>query len=237
MIKRLIVLLLLLLTAGISPALGLEPGAEVGPAQLEQILQDFLAASRDRLPEAKIRIKSLQGPRPFALPAGKVSHEVIPASPDILSSRRFTILFRIDGRVVENLAVRAELEALAPVVVAAHDLGRGIELAESDLRVVELDLNGLRNPCLDSRELLGKKLKRPLRAGDAFDRTQVEFPPMIRRGEVVSIQVVSGSLRISAAGEARQDGREGETIRVRNSSSRKEILCRVIAPGLAQVEF
>ncbi|BCR06611.1 hypothetical protein DESUT3_36800 [Desulfuromonas versatilis] len=236
MLTRLAILLLLL-TAGLSPALALEPGSEVGPAQIEQILRDYLAANRERLPAAKIGIKSFQPPPPFTLPAGQLSHEVIPSDPGILASRRFTILFRVDGRVVQNLPVRAEIEALAPVVVAAHDLGRGIELADSDLRMVEMDLNGLRNPCIDPGELLGKRLKRPLRAGDPLDRTQVEFPPMIRRGEAVSIQVVSGALRITAAGEARQDGREGETIRVRNSSSRKEILCRVLAPGLAQVEF
>ena len=42
---------------------------------------------------------------------------------------------------------------------------------------------------------------------------------------------------LTAAGEAKQDGRTGEAIRVMNSNSRKEILCQVVAPGLVKVEF
>jgi flagella basal body P-ring formation protein FlgA len=76
-----------------------------------------------------------------------------------------------------------------------------------------------------------------VRLGAAIDRTQIEFPPLIRRGEAVTIRLPQGRLLLSVAGEAQQDGREGETIRVRNSSSRKEILCRVITAGQVQVEF
>jgi flagella basal body P-ring formation protein FlgA len=48
---------------------------------------------------------------------------------------------------------------------------------------------------------------------------------------------MQGRLLMSAAGEAQQDGRAGETIRVLNSSSRKEVLCRVIGSSHVQVEF
>ncbi len=80
-------------------------------------------------------------------------------------------------------------------------------------------------------------MKRSIRLGDPLQRNQIEFPPVVKRGERVVIQAVGRGLTLTAAGEARQDGRSGESIRVMNSGSRKEVVCRVIAPGLVKVEF
>ncbi len=212
-------------------------GIEMTPAKIEQILKSYLEKKRTLLPRAQVRFKSLKLPPAFFLPRGQLNHQVIPSNARILGSSRFTIIFRVDGRVAKNLSVRGELEAMAPVAVAAHDLGRGIILGEADLKLVEMDISALRNPSFSLHDLLGKKLKRPQRAGLALDRGAVEFPPVIRRGELVTISLKSGALLLTARGEARQDGRQDETIRVRNTSSRKEILCRVVAPGEVALEF
>jgi len=218
------------------------PGERAAPAVVDaeairQYLDDFIRSRRDVLPQADIRFKKLELPAPFNLPPGKLEVEVIPADPQIVASRRFTMIFRVDGRVEKNLAIRAELEAIARVVVAAGDLGRGAILSARDLNVVEADLVGLRNPCFDPEELVGKKLRQTVRLGAPIDRTQVDFPPLIRRGQAVTIHLLQGRLLLTAIGEAQQDGREGETIRVRNNSSRKEVLCRVTSTGQVQVEF
>ena len=51
------------------------------------------------------------------------------------------------------------------------------------------------------------------------------------------IQVQKHGLMLTAAGEAKQDGLTGESIRVVNNGSRKEVICQVVAPGLVKVEF
>jgi flagella basal body P-ring formation protein FlgA len=237
-----LLLMFLLPLASVAFAGARQPGGDTAPVVVDgeamrQHLDDFIRSRQAVLPQAEVRFKKLELPATFSLPPGKLEVEVIPADPQIVASRRFTMIFRIDGRVERNLALRAELEAIAPVVVAAGDLGRGAILTARDLNVVEADLVGLRNPCFDPQELVGKKLRQSVRLGAAIDRTQIEFPPLIRRGEAVTIRLPQGRLLLSVAGEAQQDGREGETIRVRNSSSRKEILCRVITAGQVQVEF
>jgi len=204
---------------------------------IRHYMDEFIRSRKAFLPQAEIRFKSLDLPRPFSLPSGTLDVEVIPADPQIITSRRFTMIFRVNDRVEKNIAIRAELEAIAPVVVSAGDLARGAILSSRDLNVVKMDLVGLRNPCFDPEELVGKKLKQTIRLGAPMDRTQVDFPPLIKRGETVTINLRHGGLLLTAAGEAQQDGCEGETIRVRNSSSRKEILCRVIDSGQVQVEF
>jgi flagella basal body P-ring formation protein FlgA len=230
----------LLLTASmLFVAAGATGAAEqmVKPAQLRRFLQDYIEQHRSEMPPAKIRFKELHLPEPFAVPAGELTCEITPSDPQILPSRRFNLILRVDGRVVGNLAVRGTLEVLAEVAVAAGDLRRGAVIDAQDIRIAELDLNNLRSPCFDMDELVGKRLKRGLRAGEAFERASVVFPPLVKRGEPVTITASKGALTVTARGLAQQDGQEGDMIRVRNISSNKDILCRITGSESVAVEF
>ncbi len=212
-------------------------GVQVGAAQLDPLLNRFLVEQSARIPHVKLRFRSLVLPEPFEVPAGRLSFQLIPANPRVIGSRRLTLVTRVDDRVVSNLSLRVELEALAEVVVATGDLRRGTELGPAQLDLQSRDISGLRNPLFNAAELYGKRLKRSVRLGEPLQRLQVEFPPMIKRGELVSIQVRRGALTLTARGKSQQNGRAGEMIRVRNSQSRKEILARVVAPGQVVLEF
>ncbi|MEJ2200679.1 MAG: flagellar basal body P-ring formation chaperone FlgA, partial [Desulfuromonadaceae bacterium] len=185
-------------------------GLLIDQTTLENILNEYLDSKRDFLPQARITFQAQRFPQPFFLPQGKLTPEVIPSDPQILHSRRFSIIFRIDDQVVENLSINGKLEAIAPVLVVATDLERGSLLSSQDLNLAELDIVRLRNPCFDADEVVGKKLKRSLRQGTPLDRGNVEFPPMVTRGELVTITLRHGPLALNARGEARQSGKEGE---------------------------
>jgi flagellar basal body P-ring formation protein FlgA len=212
-------------------------GLVIDQPVIEKILADYLEDKRGFLPQARISFNAQRFPPAFFLPRGELTTEVIPSDPQILGSRRFSIIFRVDGKTVENFSISGKLEAIAPVIVAATDLGRGSLLSSQDLNLVELDIVGLRNPCFNVNQLVGKKLKRSLRQGTPVDRGTVEFPPMVARGELVTITLRHGSMKLSARGKARQDGQAGETIRVRNIGSQRNILGRVVAPGVIEVEY
>lgn len=230
-------LLLLMITAAASAGTDATGEILVKPARLRQFLEDYIEQHRAELPPAKISFRELHLPKPFNVPAGELTCEITPSDPQILTSRRFNLILRVDGRVVENLAVRGTLEALAEVAVAADDLRRGVVIDAQDIRIAELDLNSLRSPCFDMDELVGKRLKRGLRAGEAFERASVVFPPLIKRGEPVTITASKGALTVTARGMAQQDGQEGDMIRVRNISSNKDILCRITGSESVAVEF
>ena len=243
--SMIVALWLLLTVAAGSPVLALElpvktdgvTGARVDQTRVRGLLEAFLAARTDVLPAALIRIKSLGTVRPFTLPAGEVTCEVVPADPAIIGSRSFSLIFRVDGRVRGNLALRTRLEAFAPVAVAAIDLPRGAVVAPGDLRLVERDLGVLREPFLEAESLVGKRVRRALRAGEVLHKGLIETPPVVRRGDLVTMKLRSGGLLLTAQGRARDNGVAGETIRVRNSASNKEVLCRVAGPGLVDVEI
>jgi len=213
------------------------PGQQIGPAQIEALIAQFLQQNKAKLPKAQVRFRISQPAAPFALPAGKLSSEIIPSDPGLLKSRSMTLIFRVDGRLVKTLLVRGDLEAKTAVVAAATDLERGTLLSAKDLQLIERDLGNLRDPYVDPAELLGQKLKRPLRAGEILAPSMVDMPPVIKRGDVVNMQLRGAGFSLSAQGVARQDGLAGETILVRNSNSRRDISCQVTGPGQVDVEY
>lgn len=209
----------------------------VPPERIRRFMTDYLADHQHMWPRAQLRFKALELPAELSVPAGRLSCDIYPADRRILPSRRFTLILRVDGRAVENLSLQAEVEALATVAVAAHPLRGGVVLSADDILTESRDLATLRSPCFEAAELVGKRLRRSMRQAEAFRRTDLRFPPVIKHGDMVTITARKGALCISAKGQAQENGRAGGTIRVRNISSRKDIQARVTGPGQVEVEL
>ncbi len=211
-------------------------GIWIEPVEIESVLIDYLKSVRT---DSGVRLsyEKLHLPARFMVPTGKIEHQIIPSSTKVIGSRRVTLITRVNGQVVANQSLRVSIKASARVVVMASDLKRGEILTAALLKVHEQDITNLEEPFFSISPLLGKQLKQSLRFGTPVQKRQVEFPPLIKRGERVTIQARNSGLLLSAVGEARQNGELGETIRVRNKSSQREILCQVLASGLVSVEF
>jgi len=212
-------------------------GVPFGPRKVQTLLEKYLQSQQQRFPGMTLNLVNLQLPRPFVLPKGTLRTEIRPSDPDILHSRSFNILFRVEDRPVRNLTVRGQIEALAEVPTMIRDLPRGSILRATDLQLVRRNIVPMRNPCLDLNQLIGKKTRRSLRRGQPLTRSMVISPPVVKRGEMVTISLQHGGLSISTRGIARHNGEIGDTIPVRNSNSQRDILCKVIAPGQVKVGF
>lgn len=210
----------------------------VAPGLVKELLTAYLEARADVLPAAaRVGFKSIEEIRPFVLPAGVATCEIIPGDPAIVGSRRFSLIFRVDGRVKANLALRTELEALAPVVVASGDLPRGAVLALKDVRLAEKDISTLREPYREVDTLIGMGVRRDIKSGEVLQKGVLAILPVVHRGELVTLTVRSAGLVLTASGLALDNGGIGEMIRVRNSSSQKEVSGRIVGPGKVDVEM
>ena len=213
----------------------LRPGQEILPKRLLNAIGSFLKDHKHELPQAEVSFVPRSLPIPFMLPKGKLDVEVIPSNPVILKSTRFSIICRVDGKVEKNFSIQGELRALAPVVIAADSMRRGTILTPANTKKVVKDLTEHDDPCTDQRLILGKRLKRSVRAQAVISASDVEIPPMIKRGQLVKIIFYQGSLYLTATGVARTDGKLNQIIRVRNANSNKIIQGRVTAPGIVEV--
>ncbi len=235
----LLLLIIMTLLFGLNPAVagtGTD-GTVIDHEEMKQLLDDYLAAQSALLPQVALRLASVDFPAPYAVPQGRIEHQLIPARPGVLGSRRITLMTRVDGQIVSNQSIHVELEAMAEIAVSAENLRRGTMLQAEHTEMRYQAISRLSDPIFNVDDAVGRIVKRSLRLGEPLQAQQIEFPPVIKRGERVVIEVYGAGLTLSAVGEARQDGREGESIRVINSSSSREVISRVIAPGLVRVEL
>lgn len=238
--KILFYLLLLLVTPFLAYGTTTSASAKtelIDQQEIKQILDDYLVKQSNRLPHVELRFKSIKLPKSYRVPVGQIQHQVVPAKPRIVGSRRVTLMTRVDGQIRSNKSIRVEIEALAQIAVAAVDLHRGEIITATDIEFNYQDVSRINSPIFTLDEVIGKRLKRSVRLGQPLARKLVEFPPVIKRGDRVVIKAHSKGLLLTAAGKALEDGRTGETILVVNSNSGKEVLCRVVAPGQVEVEF
>jgi len=120
-------------------------------------------------------------------------------------------------------------------IVAATHLPRGTLLKSDMLSLAPIDgaLSAL--AVEDPRELIDAELVRTLRPGQAVTARDVRPPVLVRRGHVVVLSIGSSSgLRVSARMESLQDGRMGETVRLKSTESGR-VLTGVVT-GLNEVQ-
>ena len=133
--------------------------------EIRQVLNDYLAEESDRLPQVELTLNSVSLPKAFTVPQGHIEHQVIPAKPGVIGSRRVTLLTRVDNQAVSNKSIRIELSALAEVVVATANLRRGDTLDQSNTDLQKQDISKIKQPIFNPEDVYGKQLKRSLRLG------------------------------------------------------------------------
>lgn len=212
-------------------------GITINPADIEESITAYLESRSGDIPTADYLFTPRELPLPFIIPSGQLSVDVIPATPNVLGSKRFSLVYKIDDKTVKNVSIRGKLEAMAQVAVLTQNVKRGAILNPTMVQLQTKDLSKLRTPCTNLREVLGKKLTRSLRTGSVLDLSSIDFPPLIRKGQLVKMVVNHNGMLLTATGIASMNGKQDQIIRVINSGSRKEIFCRVAAPGLVEVQI
>jgi flagella basal body P-ring formation protein FlgA len=186
-----------------------------------------------------VRIRRLTISDALKLPDGIVDYEIIaPAQWEGWGNVSIAVLARQKDRVVRNIPVWVDIEALADMVVALHQIENGELVSASDVVLQKRELS--QSSHLAARtvnEVIGKKTRTILRANQPVRTDLVERVPMVKSGQMVTIVAENGALKISVSGKARSSGAEGDTIRVQNLSSLKEISARVINATTVEVAF
>ena len=148
------------------------------------------------------------------------------------------VLARQKDRVVRNIPVRVEVEALADTVVTLRQIEHGTTITAADLVLQKREIT--QSSHLAARTLdavIGKKARITLRANQPVRADQVEKVPLIKSGQMVTIIAENDVMKISVTGKAHSSGAEGDIIRVQNLTSLKEIPARVIDATTVQVAF
>ena len=184
-------------------------------------------------------IKDIQVVDNLLVPNGRVSFKVVPPrNRELLGKIPFTVHFDVNGKFFKRVWVTATIEVLAEVVITKKPLGRYKPITEDDIELLKMDLANLPSGVItDPEAVLGKRTKRAIGAKTALRADLVEFPPLVKRGDVVVIIAESSGLKITALGQVKKRGRLGERIPVMNYDSKKILYARVLDSTTVKVEF
>lgn len=151
-------------------------------------------------------------------------------------SASVTIQVRCPAPRPWSIYVPARASALGPVVVLARPVAIGAPLGEADLRLEERELHGLGGGHFsDPGPLVGKTLRRAIAPGQPLVPAALANPAMVRRGERVVLVARAGGLDVRMPGEALRDAAAGESVSVRNLSSDRVVVGRVVGSGTVEV--
>lgn len=189
------------------------------------------------LPDA--RIKDIRVAEEIELPDGRVTYTVSPTqNAEAMGKIQFTIDFDVNGKFFKRAWATATVEVFSDVVVTKKPLGRYKPITEDDIEVQKMDLANLPSDViLDPDAVLGKRTKRAIGSQTVLRPNLIEFPPLVKRGDVVVIVAETDGLKATALGEVRKKGRIGERIPVINFDSKKILYARVVDANTVKVDF
>lgn len=210
----------------------------VTSAQMEELFRDHIIKSAP-WPQSDINMESIRVPDDLSLPEGALRWELREnANTDYLGNVSATLTFYVDSRMIRRVPVSARVSITREVLRAAKNIQRGNVIAKGDLEVVqETTIRRHGEALVNEKEALGKQASRNIRAGTTLTSAMVDYPPVVERGNPVIILAENDVLRITTRGEALEDGRLGERVRVKNLQSGKEFSSTVTAPGWVTVKF
>lgn len=209
----------------------------VSASDIKREIDTYLIKVQRKLPYAHFKFTPQLRNKKFVLPAGGLRVEVIPSVAQVVGSRHFTLIYKVDGRTVKNLSVSGKLEVLADVVVAQRNLRRGEIIDRQDVALASLDISKIKQPLFYINDVIGKKVIRNIRSAQVVQEKNIDFPPLVKKGAFVKIIARRGGLLLTATGIAKQDGKLDDAIRVRNSASQKDITAKVVGADQVEVGF
>ena len=132
---------------------------------------------------------------------------------------------RVTGRLVVEVTVAVPNRAIATNEI----LGR------SDVEQIKLPRERLALDTLtNASQLIGKSAVHVLRADQPVRAGDVQEPILVHKGDLVTIELRTPTMELTAQGAALEDGSAGASIRVTNTQSKRVVDASVEAPGLVR---
>jgi flagellar basal body P-ring formation protein FlgA len=138
----------------------------------------------------------------------------------------------VDGRSARTVWIMADVRINATVMQAARMLPFGTALTGDDIRPVRIEITDPRAACVRKAEAApGKVLRRSIKTGELITEDALSDPPVVRSGDTVRLRLEQQNIRLVILARAEQDGRMGQSIRVRNLEFARVMKALVVGPG------
>ncbi len=201
---------------------------------LKQDIANFLAAEYKKTPHERIEINvsNLDSRLRLAHCANPI--EFINQDQTGLGGN-ISVKAHCDAGKAWSIHIPAQVTIYREITIAGRDIMRGEVINNAHLTSSLVNVSNIRQAFLpDAKLVIGKEAKRNIGKGEPFRTTLLDAPTAVKRGELVRLESLAGSIKVSSSGTAMANGRVGQKIRVRNNSSERIVSGIVINQGLVQ---
>ena len=173
------------------------------------------------------------------LPEGDLRVELInQADGKLVGHVSLGAILRVDGKIERRVVLSGWVDRFEKVVCTVQRLQRHTLLTKDDLCLERRNIAKLSTNVIKAvEEVVGKRLRHNVKPDTVLLANMVEEPPLIEKGDRVTIIAESPALVVTTVGTAQSKGFSGDQIRVKNCMSKKEIIARVVNASTVKVEF
>lgn len=178
----------------------------------------------------KYQVSAEKVPKDCLLPVGALRYEIeLPYGIRYNAPTNVVVRVYVNEVFYMRVPLRMQVAVIEPVVVSSRSLAKGELISAGDVYLQEMETSRLAAGYLTSLdEVVGMVVRRKIPMGTPLTKSLLDNKILIQRSDTVNIVVNVGGVEISAEGQALQDGREGQTIRVKNLVSGRILTGRVI---------
>lgn len=202
--------------------------------QLKQDIANFLAAEYRQVAHERIDINVSNLDNRLRLASCAQSVEFINQDQTGFGGN-ISVKAACNSGKIWSVHVPAQVTVYRNIPIALRDIMRGEVISQAHIATHVVNVSAIRQAFFpDTKAIIGKEAKRNISKGEPFKTALLDSPTAVKRGELVTLESLAGSIKVSSTGTAMADGRVGQKIRVRNNSSERIISGVVISQGLVQ---
>ena len=200
----------------------------------QKLSDNILSGDSKRIQIVEISPKGL----PHALPLASQKFTVsIPEPRENGFSTLVVQQYGSDNQVVSLFRLQAKLFIEEKIPVATRRLDSGQRISLEDVEWQWRDASTVADDYLRETEILTRNVRGVIQAGDVITGSKTSSQLMVQKGDRVSVIIKGEGMKISGVGIAEQSGSFGQSIKVHNVDSKKEIVGVVTAQKVVEVRL
>ncbi len=183
-----------------------------------------------------LQVRELNWEHAQILPAGAARYSIERLGEPSAGKLPLRVTVFVDDLPASRFVATAVVDDWREVPVLNRTLERGMLISPEDVEVVRLNL--FKQPAdvsSDIDEVVGKRVKTRINAGETVRRSVVDIPPLIPQGKKILMLFRGAGVTASATGMALDAGLKGNMIRVRNESSKRVVRAKVLTEEEVEV--
>jgi flagella basal body P-ring formation protein FlgA len=151
---------------------------------------------------------------------------------------RLTVIVSVDGISIREVSLSAWVDVFGSVVCAFRTLNKGETIRYKDVYLAKKNISRMpANTLTDKGMAIGLTAKNTISEGTCLKEYMLKRMPTLNKGDMVTILVELGGLKVTTPGKTLERGFAGDLIRVQNTMSKKRIYARIVDDSTVEVDF